>query len=262
MVRQTPRKVIDDTFQIPKALYKKGKKIILHMDVFFMNEIGFLSSIGHPIYYRDCVVLGKRDKQHLYAGLDKTLRVYNSNGFRVSHIYCDTDFKVLMDEVKDNLDVTMNYTNSKDHESVAERNNRTIKESYRTGLHCTPYSRIPKVMIEELMVHSTKRINWFPAKHSIYDTYSPMTILEGQTLDYKKDCTYKFGTYVQAHTQNNPTNPMMEHRIDSIYLRPNENQQGGHIIMNLNTGKRITKNKVTAIPLLATVKNKVEEMAL
>ena len=39
MVRRSPRKIIDDTFQIPKALYEKGRKIELHMDVFFINDI-------------------------------------------------------------------------------------------------------------------------------------------------------------------------------------------------------------------------------
>ena len=55
---------------------------------------------------------------------------------------------------------------------------------------------------------------------------------------------------------------MTERGIDGIYLRPNENLQGGHLIMNLNTGKRISRPRVTAIPLTAHVKQHVEEMAL
>ena len=42
-----------------------------------------------------------------------------------------------------------------------------------------------------------------------------------------------------------PTNDMTERGIDGIYLRPNENDQGGHLVMNLNTGRRISRNKVT-----------------
>ena len=40
----------------------------------------------------------------------------------------------------------------------------------------------------------------------------------GKVLEYKKHCKYEFGTYVQAHTQNNLTNIMEERTIDCVYL--------------------------------------------
>ena len=55
---------------------------------------------------------------------------------------------------------------------------------------------------------------------------------------------------------------MTKKAIDGIYLRPNTNKQGGHIVINLSTGKPITRNKMMMVPLLAVVKEKVEEMAL
>ena len=116
-------------------------------------------------------------------------------------------------------------------------------------------------MIEELMVLSTKRTNWFPAKHGILDTYSPMTIVDGRTLDYKKDCTYEFGTYVQAHTNDTTMNDEVERGIDAIYLRPKNNIHGGHRVMNQRTGTVITRNVVMPIPLPTIVKECVEEMA-
>ena len=88
-----------------------------------------------------------------------------------------------------------------------------------------------------------------------------MTIVTGRKLDYKKHCTMEFGTYVQAHNKNDPSNNNIEQSIDGIYLRPNENIQGGHLIMNLNTGKIISRARVTKIPLPSTVKEKVEQMA-
>ena len=83
----------------------------------------------------------------------------------------------------------------------------------------------------------------------------------GQVVDYNRHCKYEYGNYVQVHTQNVPTNVVQERMIDCIYLRPNENNQGGHILMNLNTGKRITRGRVTEIPLPQMVKEKVEQMA-
>jgi hypothetical protein len=71
----------------------------------------------------------------VYESLDKILRIYNNVGYRVNTINCDNGFRAMMDNIKDELDCTMNYTNAQDHESHAERNNRTIKNQIRVGLH-------------------------------------------------------------------------------------------------------------------------------
>ena len=52
-----------------------------------------------------------------------------------------------MDQVQDDLDVVMNYTNASNHVPEAERNNRTIKERIRAAYHRLPYKAIPRVMI-------------------------------------------------------------------------------------------------------------------
>ena len=79
-------------------------------------------------------------------------------------------------------------------------------------------------------------------------------------MDYNKHCKYSFGEYIQAHHQNVIRNDMTAHTIDAIYLYPNYNTQGGHICMNLNTGKHITCSKVTPIPLPEVVKCCVNDL--
>ena len=124
---------------------------------------------------------------------------------------------------------------------TAERNNRMKKEAFRTGLIRSRYSRLPKIMIIKLAEMSADRLNWFPANNGVSKYSSPRTIIEDRLLDYKKDCAHEFGTYVQAHTQNTPVNSMNERTLDCIYLRSNNNNQGGHVVINLHTGKRITR---------------------
>jgi hypothetical protein len=41
----------------------------------------------------------------------------------------------MMDKVKDDLGVCMNFTNALDHVPEAERNNRTIKERVKVAYH-------------------------------------------------------------------------------------------------------------------------------
>ena len=68
--------------------------------------------------------------------------------------------------------------------------------------------------------------------------------MTGKTLNYKKDCLCEFGECVQADTYDEPWNDMQERSKDAIYLRPNDNAQGGHIVMDLKTGEEITRGHI------------------
>jgi hypothetical protein len=50
------------------------------------------------------------------------LHLYNSAGFHIKTIHCNGEFRAMMEKVKDNLGVRMNFTNTLDHVPEAERN--------------------------------------------------------------------------------------------------------------------------------------------
>ena len=60
------------------------------------------------------------------------LRHYNKAGFTIKKIYCDGEFKSMMDTVSDELDIDMNYANPDEHVPEIERSIWVIKESFRT----------------------------------------------------------------------------------------------------------------------------------
>ena len=117
-------------------------------------------------------------------------------------------------------------------------------------------------MIVSIGEHIARLYNRFPARNEELDYYSPEALVENKTIDYNKHCKFKFGEYVQAQHTNQPTDIMVERRIDGIYLYPNLNSQGGHVIMNLNTGRIISRGNVVSIPLTEHVKERVENMAI
>ena len=127
-------------------------------------------------------------------------------------------FGVFSDAVTDTLECRMNYMNAQDHEQRIERNNRTIKNQTRVGLHRATYKAIPKVMIKELVIGSTEKFNFFVAKNGVSDQFSPETIVTGRTLNYKKHCLYEFGEYVQAHTYNEPRNDTCAREHATLYI--------------------------------------------
>ena len=52
-----------------------------------------------------------------------------------------------------------------------------------------------------------------------------------------KNCQVPYGSYVQAEHDPKHRNTNKPRTVDGIYLRPLNNQQGGHEVMHLYTGK-------------------------
>ena len=109
------------------------------------------------------VTTGK--KEDYYSALDAILRHYNSAGFYIKTIHCDGEYRNMMDKVKDDLNVHMNYANPGDHVPEAERNIRTLKERFRAAYHRLPYKAIPAIMIRHLAMKCMHDLNLFPVSH-------------------------------------------------------------------------------------------------
>jgi hypothetical protein len=163
--------------------------------------------------------------------------------------------------VSDELDVEMNYTTTNEHVPEAERNNRTIKERIRAAYHGMPFKAIPKVMIKKLTTHATKLLNVFPAKGGVSAYISPYTIVTGKAIDYDKELSITFGSYVQGCNEPDPTNTNVPRTLDCIYLGPSKNKQVGHELLDLSTGRVITRPRVKEIPMTDTIIRAVEGMA-
>ena len=66
---------------------------------------------------------------------------------------------------------------------------------------------------------------------------------------------------MEALAQNEPTNTMEERTISGIYLRTLHNIQGGYEILNLKTGKPITRHHITELPATKEDIARVEQLA-
>ena len=85
--------------------------------------------------YRTAQPLENKTPTAYRSALDTVFRVYNHAGFSITTIKADQEFKPILDEIKDVLNITMNYANAQEHVPEAERNNRTIKERFRAQYH-------------------------------------------------------------------------------------------------------------------------------
>ncbi|CAJ1943965.1 unnamed protein product [Cylindrotheca closterium] len=125
--RPTPKAVVDDWIEMPKELLKHNSNLDLCIDIMFINNVAFFVSIDKAIKFRFSTELKDRTKDAIYKSIDEILRIYNHAEFRIKTIYCDNEFKPVFDDMKDNMDVTMNYAAPGKHEPTIERSNQTLK---------------------------------------------------------------------------------------------------------------------------------------
>ena len=116
-------------------------------------------------------------------------------------------------------------------------------------------------MIKVGVMEMVRWLNTFPPKGGVSTEYSLWTIMMGQPIDYNRHCKMTFGSYCQASQQNTPTNTINPQTVEGIHLRALENIQGVYELMNLLTGKIITRHKVAEIPINKEIIDRVEFLA-
>jgi len=102
-------------------------------------------------------------------------------------------------------------------------------------------------------------LNVFPQRDGVHEVMSPRTILTGLHINHDKHCTLEFGSYVQIHEEHD--NSMAARTSGAIALRPTGNLQGSHYFLNVSSGRRVTRNNWTALPMPNEVIHAVHRLA-
>ena len=261
--RRKPAKAISNVIEIPTELLSINEDITLSIDGLEVNSLKFLTTISHDITYRTSqyVVEAKANK---YEDLMQEIYyVYKKAGFTVMEIHCDNEFHKSMDSFANKQDppIRVNYSTAQEHVPRAERNNRTIQERTRCNYYQLPYNHLCRILVKYLVIESTKKINFFPAKHGVSKYYSPRMILHKENLDFKRHCKYVLGEYVQATSDEKEKNNNKPRTLDCLYLRPTTNHQGGFELLHLATNRVITRHNITSVAITPSVIKQVHEIA-
>jgi hypothetical protein len=259
--RQKPVPVVEDYIDIPRELVAAQHDITLCMDGMKVNGLSFLTTISSNIIYRMAQYVEHPTTDAYSNCLKQVFRIYNLGGFKIQTIQSDNEFCPLMDPLANELGVNVNYANPQEHVPEAERNNRVLMERVHAAYHRLPFNRLPRLLVKTLVTESVKKLNFFPAKNDISQYYTPRMILHKRNLDYDKHCQIAPGTYVQAHNEPDPSNTNAPCTLDGIYLRYNDNDQGGHDVLHLQTGRKITHHQVTPLPITPAVLKQVHRLA-
>ena len=258
--RRKNRVVVNDVVQIPKELTEAQHRVELCMDTMFVNSMPFLTTISKNIRYRTAQRIKKRRVIHYTNALESVIKWYTRAGFKIAVVHCDREFKPVLDAIRDKHAFTPNYSSAQEHEGSAERNNRVLKERIRATYHRSPFSTLPKRVIEAIVTESAKKLNYFPAEGGCSEYYSPREILHQARLQYDVHCKIPMLSYVLAHNEPKQTNSMSPRALDCLYISPVENTQGGHECYHIQTRSFITRAHVTQVPIPSHIIEEVDRI--
>jgi hypothetical protein len=98
-----------------------------------------------------------------------------------------------------------------------------------------------------------KMLNYFVPKGGVSNFYSPRMIVTKDNLNYDKHCLIPFRYHVQAGHEATFKNDNHPRTLDCLYLRYINNDQGGHELLDLRTGKTICRQMVTKVPITTSI---------
>ena len=208
-----------------------------------------MTSISHRLMYRTVEYVPARTMEVYKKKLQNIVRIYKRAEFNIRTIRADNEFVTLQSHVNDEHHATLNIASANEHVPHVEWSIRGIKKRARAIYNTLPFVRIPKIMVKYLVSDVTKKLNMFPNRHGISSTYSPREILHHRN------------SYVQAHDEPTPLNSQRARTMDCIYLTSLSNVQGGMELLDLHTGRIITRRRVTVVPMTQQVIDRVEDLA-
>ena len=250
----TPVKIVHTTTKLSPS----QKKVVLAIDIMYINDIPFLITISRDLHFGSAQALGDETYKTIYGGLDKIIKIYKHYGFSVTHILGDGQFEFL-DPSKITPGVTLNIVTRGEHVPEVERYIRTVKDRTRSVYNSLPFEKFPTRLIVEIVYAQVFWLNAFPSDGGLSRTQSPRILVTGMGVDYNMHCKLECGSYVQ--TQEEHSNNMAPRTIGAIALRPTGNVQGGFYFYNLATGCIISRRRWTSLPMPAEVINVVHKWA-
>ena len=104
----------------------------------YINGVGLMTAIDWTIKYRSVEYVESKHASAYMKALSVIAYQYVKAGYYVYMVCCDREFKTILQDAWEQLEITINCTNTEDHVGEAKRNNRFLKERFRTKFHYLP----------------------------------------------------------------------------------------------------------------------------
>ena len=256
-VRHKEDHVLSDLSPVPRDILDQYRHVTLCADIMYVNKLPFLVTTSRDLRFGTAEFLLNRQEDNVGQSIINVMRLYGSHGFLVNMVHADGEFEVLHAQLAQS-GAGLNVCANDEHVPEVERFIRTVKERARCMYNSVPFRRFPALLLKEMIMACVFWLNMFPPHDGVSDTISPRALMTGYHLDYNRHCRLEFGAYVQTHEEHD--NSMHARTTGAIAIRPTGNRQGGHYFMSLTTGRRLTRNRWTELPMPQDVIDRVNTL--
>ena len=203
------------------------------------------------------IILENKSKLCLERALDSLLNHYQSSLKVVQVISSDYE------EVFKSCESHLNSSGVKialmipyEHERVAERYMRMVREKMRVKLRELPYTLNPE-LYDYLAIDCIRLCNIVPNKHSL--PYSPLELVHGEKFNFLTDMTATFGYpfLSAAHDSHDPT---ATNEV-GISLGSIKNSKGGILTYIPGRKRLINRRCIKRVPITKLIIDHMNELA-
>jgi hypothetical protein len=185
---------------------------------------------------------------------------YKAHGFIIKTLSTDGEGSIasLKPEIE-GWGIAVNTAGPGQHEAVAERSVREVKEHTRAVHHSLPY-RLAASLVVWLVYFAVSRINMIPHRSGAIGA-SPRESFLGIKVNYKKDLRCGFGEYLECNDPY-PDNTLKARTQACISLLP-VGTQGAVKCLSLNTSRVVTRDqfRILVLPMPDTIISHMNRLA-
>ena len=194
-------------------------------------------------------------------GLDGFISTLASRNFVTRLIMCDGEGAI--GAIKDDLNllgIEVDVSGAGGHVARIKRKIRTVKERVRALMSQElPYS-LTALGIAMLVLFCVSRIN-YQTPDSRHGEESPRAAFTGRQIDAALDYRIGFGEDAQC-TVANTNNTMAARTEDCIAMLPTGNRTGSVKMLSIATGKMVSRDQFTILPMPSSVIERLNAMAV
>ena len=243
---------------IPHELHDTQHDLCLYIDIMYINGMPFLTTISKNIKYHKTMWVADHTAPTITNLVESVLKLYHWAGFQVTVVCADCEFKPVLHVLQDGgWSFMTNLANAQEHVPEAECNNHILKECIHATYHGIPYKMLPQTILCYMVMKTTAKLNYFPAKGGCLNYFSLRENLHHVKLNYKKHCSMPLLSYVCTHDEPTLTNTTHVHALDCLFLCAMHAKQGGCECYHIPTCQVFTQPYITVIPttpaIIATI---------
>ena len=174
---------------------------LLHVDIVFVQKKPRLFAVDHVTGYMSFILMDSKYQEDLIEAFIQIINAYKSYLKVVRHISCDYESVLRSCETELNRHgVKMSFRIPGEHEKIAERSMRVVRERMRVKRRELPYA-LPKRLYDELAAECIRNINLMPNSKSM--PHCPSELVRGEKINFLTDITPPFGSLVLCPVADN-----------------------------------------------------------